>query len=217
LRRRRLFRRSPLPFWVLTLGLAAGTGLFVARLVDEASAAATRYGRLRAVPVVVRPVQAGQVVGPADVARRSVPAAFVPAGEVTGDAAGRVALVPLVPGEVLLQARLAPWGLRGAAALLPPGTRALAVPAGPGGRPPLQPGDRVDVLATFEHGEAEGARPTFAVASGALVVHVDDDDETVTVAVPAGDAPRLAFALTAASVTLALSAGPPPTPTAPPG
>lgn len=208
MRRRRFFRRSRLPFWVLTLGLAAATGLFVARLVEEAAAAAARYGGLRPVPVVLRSVEAGQVIGPADVAHRQVPAAFVPPGEVAREPVGRTALVPLLPGEVLLRARLAPWGLRGAAALLPAGTRALAVPAGPGGRPPLRPGDRVDVLATFERDtEPEGARPTFAVASGALVVAVDDDDETVTVAVPAADAPRLAFAVAAGSVTLALTGG----------
>ena len=196
----RAFRRSPIAYWSLTLLLAATTGLVVARLVARAEAAAARYGSLRVVPVVVRPVGPGEVLEPADVVARPVPAAFLPSGTFPADPVGHAALVPLLPGEVVVREKLAPWGVQGAAALLPPGTRAVAVPAGPGARPPVRPLDRVDVLASYEF-EAR------VVATGALVVDVADP-ESVTVAVAADEAPAVAHAVAQAAVVLAVT-GPP--------
>ena len=215
-------RRSPLPFWVLSLALAAGTGLTVSRLVGEASARAARLGGLVDVAVAARPVEPGDVVRVADVAVRRLPAGALPDAPVAASPAGRVALVPIVTGEVLLAAKLAPEGLRGVAALVPPGQRALAVPVDRGGLT-LRPGDRVDVLATFDvaTGDPVGAgaggatppvaevdagaesAPTFPVALGALVVGVGD--EAVTVAVSPEEVPRVAFALARGTVALALA------------
>jgi Flp pilus assembly protein CpaB len=174
--------------------------LFAVRAALEASAGvAARYGSLRAVPVVVAPVAAGEEVPAAAIVVDERPAATVPDGDVVSRWAGRTALVPLVPGEVLLATKVAPDGLRGAAALLPDGARALAVPSGLGGRPPLRVGDHVDLLATTAEVD------TVVVAAGALVLHVDDDTDTVTVAVPAGEAPTVTSAITTGAVTLALT------------
>ena len=201
-------RRSPLGFWALALALSLASGLTVSRLVGEAARRAQRLGGLVDVPVTTRSVGAGRPLGPGDVAVRRLPAAVLPAGRPAHRPEGRVTLVPLVRGEVVLATRLAPDGLRGVAALVPPGHRALAVPAEPGGLS-LRPGDRVDVLATFDlaagvtrGGEGEGA-PTFPVATAALVVDVTG--EAVTVAVPPAQAPRVAFALARGTVTLALT------------
>ncbi|MGI8686390.1 MAG: Flp pilus assembly protein CpaB [Acidimicrobiales bacterium] len=217
-------RRSPLPFWVLSLALAAGTGTTVSRLVGEAADRAARLGGLVDVPVAARAVDAGEVVRAADVAVRRLPADALPHGPVAVSPAGKVALVPLVAGEVVLASKLAPEGLRGVAALVPPGHRALAVPVDPGGLA-LRPGDRVDVLATFDVAGGAGAdeaaqpseegasggpdtpavspAPTFPVARGALVVGVGD--EAVTVAVRPDEVPRVAFALARGTVALALA------------
>ena len=211
-------RRSPLGFWALALALSLASGLTVSRLVGEAARRAQRLGGLVDVPVTTRSVDAGRPPRPGDVAVRRLPAAVLPAGRPAHRPEGRVTLVPLVRGEVVLAARLAPDGLRGVAALVPPGHRALAVPAEPGGLS-LRPGDRVDVLATFdlaaggtqggegEGGEGEGGEaeeaPTFPVATAALVVDVTG--EAVTVAVPPAQAPRVAFALARGTVTLALT------------
>jgi Flp pilus assembly protein CpaB len=111
-----------------------------------------------------------------------------------------VALADLVPGEVVVRSRLAPDGRRGAAALLPEGQRAIAVPGG-AGRPPLRLGDRVDVLATL--GDDSGR--TVVVVTGATVLDVDDQRDLVTIAVPPDDAPSVASAVATATVTLALS------------
>jgi hypothetical protein len=75
------------------------------------------------------------------------------------------------------------------------------VPTGSG--LPLEVGDRVDVLATFDPGVAGDGTPTFAVATGAVVVHVGRD--AATVAVSQAAAPRVAYALAAGTVTLVLS------------
>ena len=213
-------RRSPLPFWVLSLALAVFTGLTVSRLVQEASDRAARLGGLIDVNVAARPVDAGAVLRPADITVRRLPADALPDGALASSPAGKVALVPLVPGEAVLRSKLAPEGLRGVAALVPAGQRALAVPVDPGGLA-VRLGDRVDVLATFDVVDdpstagqlgtgaqpavaASGhAAPTFPVAESALVVDVGD--ETVTVAVQPDEAPRVAFALARGSVTLALT------------
>jgi Flp pilus assembly protein CpaB len=194
-------RHRPWLFWFVAVSLAAVTGLTVASLVGEAASRARRLGGLREVPVVARAVAAGQRLSPADVAVRRLPAAMLPEGPVARSPADHAAVVPLVPGEVLLEAKLAPWGVQGVAALVPPGRRALAVPTAKGGLS-LRTGHRVDVLATFETTEG-GSEPTFPVATAALVVDVGE--EAVTVAVLPEEAPRVAFATARGSVTLAVT------------
>ena len=198
-------RRSPFPFWALAFAVALGTGLLVARLVGQASDRAARLGGLVDAPVAARAVDAGAVVRARDVEVRPVPRSLLPRGRLAAPPVGRVAVVPLVPGEVVLAAKLAPEGVDGVAALLPAGQLALAVPVDPGGLS-LRPGHRVDVLATFDVAGPDGAAteaPTFAVATGALVLDVGD--EAVTVAVSPDEAPRVAFALARGTVTLALT------------
>lgn len=198
-------RRTPPLFWLAAVAAAAVVGSTVAGIVADAEARARRFGELRSVPVVVHRVEVGDEIGAGDVRLRRLPAALVPPGRLAPDrGVGRVALVPLLPGEVLLAAKVAPDGRTGVAALLPEGRRALAVPAGPG-IPPLAVGDRVDVLATYppETAAAAGVEPTFAVATAALVLATSED--SVTVAVLPDEAPRLAFALTTGAITLALT------------
>lgn len=238
LRRFRRLTRSAAVYWVAVAALAAVTGLTAARLVGGAEAAAARYGSLRPVVVASRPVAMGAVVGPGDVAVRDVPASFLPERHLpaAADAVGRIAVVALFPGVPLVRDHLAPDGLRGVAALLPPGTRAVAVPGG-GASAPVRTGDVVDVLATFDPSSASSAsgaaEPTFAVAAGALVVDVGDD--SATVAVGPEEAKRVAFAVAHGVVTLAVApigaggagagsfsgtstpTGPAPTPPPPPG
>jgi Flp pilus assembly protein CpaB len=196
-------RRSSFAWWATAIALALLTGLVVRTSLAAAAAGAARYGALRTVPVVVAPVAAGDVVPAGAVVRESRPGATLPFGADLAEAwAGRTALVPLLPGEVLVASKLAPDGLRGAAALLPDGHRALAVPSGPGGRPPVAIGDHVDVLVTLAD---DAGGESFVVATAALVLAVDDRADTVTVAVPADDAPALASAIATGAVTLALT------------
>jgi len=223
---RRLTRSAPV-FWVAVTALAGLTGLTAARLVGQAEASAARYGSLRPVVVATRPVAMGSVLRAADIAVRALPASFLPEGHVAGasGAVGRTAVVPLFPGVPVVRDHLAPDGLRGVAALLPPGTRAVAVPGG-GASAPVRTGDVVDVLATFDPSASDGAEPTFAVATAALVV--DAGEDSATVAVGPEEAKRVAFAVAHGVVTLAVvpagalsgtstPAGPTPTLPPPPG
>ena len=210
--------RSPLAFWLIVVVLATLTGSVVARLTGRARAEAARYGSLRPVVVARGSIDAGAVIERDDVEVRSVPSAFVPPGALdsAGAAVGRTVVVPVFGGEEVLDAHLAPAGLRGLAALLPPGTRAVAVPTG-AATPPLRRGDTVDVLATFEPsgsgpgrvgggGAGPGREPTVLVAADALVVDVGSD--SATVAVDPDQAARVAFAVAHAGVTVTVTPGP---------
>jgi Flp pilus assembly protein CpaB len=186
--------------------LALITAMVAARVVGDAGTLAARYGPLRPVVVAARALDPGSVVSAGDVAVRRVPGSLVPDGAVpsTDQARGRTVVAPVFPGVPLVVGQLAPDGRRGLGALLPPGSRAVAVP---NGRPALAliRGDSVDVLATFDPaGSAEGAPPTFPVAVGALVVDIGED--SAAVAVSPEEAARVAFALVSGVVTLALAA-----------
>lgn len=207
--RRRLrawFRRSSFAWWMTVVALAVVSTLVVRSSLDAATGAAKHYGTLRTVPVVLSPVAAGSAVPEGAVVLAPRPESTVPNGAVAAGWADRTALVPLVPGEVLLASKVAPEGVRGPAALLPEGTRALAIPSGPAGRPPLEVGNHVDVLVTLVDTAPDdpAAAPTIEVAAAALVVDVDHDADAVTVAVPAEEAPAVAYAVTTGAVSLAL-------------
>lgn len=191
---RRRLRRRPLPWWTGALVLAGATALLVGRLAGDAAAERERWGDTVAVAVATADVAAGE---PVIAEQRHLPRSLVPDGAATS-AGGAVATVAIHTGEIVLESRLAPAGTSPVAALVPPGHRAVAVPAADG--LPLAVGDVVDVLATLD---PESAQPTFAVARDAAVVHVGES--AVTVAVPLDDAPRVAFALAVGAVTLALS------------
>jgi pilus assembly protein CpaB len=213
--RLRRLARSPLAYWVAVVALAAFTASTIAGQVNRAGAHAAQYGRLRSVVTAARDVEVGTVVRSADVMVQAMPAAFLPEGAVTAtdDVVGRTVRVPLFRGSPVVVGQLAPDGLEGLAALLPDGGRAVAVPTGPASVA-LRPGDRVDVLATFDPPPA-GEEPTFPVAEAALVVDVGP--EAVAVAVAPQEAVRVAYAIAAGVVTLVLTAEVTPAPPAPPG
>jgi pilus assembly protein CpaB len=193
----RRITRSPIAYWAAVAVLAAITGLFVTRLVADAQAQRTRFGALRRVAIATRTLDAGHLLTTGDVAVRVVPRAFVPEG--TADSArgllGRTVVVPVFAGEAVLEAHLAPAGVRGIAALLAPGERAVAVPAGPA-TPAVRAGDRVDVLVSFEGTASDMA------AEAATVI--DTRDDAVTVALATDAARRVVDASARGAVTLAV-------------
>lgn len=83
-----------------------------------------------------------------------VPKEFAPTGAIArvSQAAGRVALAALAPGEVVTETRLGRVREGPVASLTPEGLRAFAVPASlPRGT--VVAGDHVDVLATYTSGQ----------------------------------------------------------------
>lgn len=188
-------RRHPLAFWATVAALALTASSAAARLSSSPA------GPTVLIPVATHPVAAGTALGSDDVRWRRWPSRWLPSAPVAGAPVGRTAMVDIAAGEPLLAVRLSGSGGLGIGALVPPGERALAVPAGKAAVP-LRRGDRVDVLATFDTEPGDGD-PTGAVATGALVV--DAGPDTVTVAVPVELAPKVAFAVAKGTVTLALA------------
>ena len=203
--RLRRIRRATFVYWGAVAVLMFLSMEFVGRMNETTRAAVARHGNTAMVWVAARDVAGGAVLGRGDVRRAEIPTAFLPQREPAAAVAGQATTVPLVAGEVVLASRLAPSGVRGAAARMPRGSRALAIPLGPGGPLAVEVGDRVDVLATFPPDATTGDEPTFAVAEAAVVVDVSGDEDTVTVAVPAQDAARVAYAVAVGVVTLALA------------
>jgi Flp pilus assembly protein CpaB len=184
--------------------LAVATALTVTGLVRAAEAARDRWGDRRPVVVAVRDLAPGEVLEAGAVETRDLPVAAVADAAVAEAPVGAVVRQPIAAGEPVVASRLAPHGLTGTAALVPPGRRAVAVPTGPALRPPVVVGDLVDVVVVLP-GEADAvtsAEPAFPLVEGAAVVAVGD--EAVTVAVPRAEASRLAWAVGTGSVVLAL-------------
>jgi hypothetical protein len=229
-RARRALAR-PLVRRLLVSLLALATALVVASLVGSAEAARRRWGETRSVAVATRDRAVGDAVGPGAAEVRRLPAALVPPSALSSPPrAGVLVRQPIAAGEPLVPVRLAPHGLTGAAALVPAGHRAVAVPLAPVAAPPLVVGDLVDLVAVVAGGGAgfgggafgggasgsdgvdvdAGADmgagsgdPAFPLVEAAPVVAVGDD--TVSVAVPSGDAPRVAYALTQGAVVITLA------------
>jgi Flp pilus assembly protein CpaB len=197
--RLRRLTRSPIVFWLTAIALALTTGLVVSRIVGRAQSAVARFGSLRTVAVALRPVPAGVVLVDADVGLRRVPAAFLPDGAVGSRPVGRTVVVPLVRGQAVSRAQLAPDGVHGVTALLPPGRVAIAVP-NDDVTPPVRRGDVIDLLATFNAKDDTTTTPTVTVASAGDVLEVDA--KSVTVAVRPDEAPRVAFAVAAGTLAV---------------
>jgi Flp pilus assembly protein CpaB len=195
LRRRPRLRRA------LALAVAGLAGLLVQRTVAGAEAVRDRWGPRRAVLVATRDLPPGHVVDDGDLRTVELPPAAVP-DDALDAAAGRVVRALVLEGEVLGRRRLAGAGVEGVAALLPEGTRAVAVPIEPATAPPLRVGQRVDLVAVVG---SDASIPAAVVVAAAVPV-VAVREAAVTVAVDRATAPKVAAALGAGTVTVAVVA-----------
>ncbi|CAN5815817.1 hypothetical protein BH23ACT1_BH23ACT1_09490 [soil metagenome] len=203
-RPRPLLGRRPSLFWIAAAVLAAVTALTVSRLLTDAQAGAARWGEVRPTLVATTDLAPGAVLGPGDTELQRLPAALVPTAGLDHPVDGQIVAAPIYRGEPVSAERLAPAGLSPVAAALAPGSRGIAVPVG-GAALPLEVGDVVDVLVTFDPDTVGDGEPTFPVARSAVVVSVGE--ESVTLGVSEAESTRVAFALTAGVVTLTLDSG----------
>jgi Flp pilus assembly protein CpaB len=202
--RRALARPAVRRVFVTVLALV--TALTVVSLLRAAGDARDRWGRSRPVIVATRDLAPGEVVDAAAVEWRDLPEGVVTGAALADAPDGAVVRQPILAGEPVVAERLAPHGLTGVAALVPPGERAVAVPLGPSGAPPLAVGDLVDVVTVLPAGlDAGDEEPAFPLVERATVVDVSE--QATTVAVPEADAPRVAWALSNGAVVLALAGG----------
>src|SRR5262245_34722284 len=142
-------------FLVVTLALVFGlsAAMAVNRMINMRASA----GPVQTVPVVtaVVGIARGEAIAADQVTTSQFPSSLVPRGALSKveDAINRGVFIPLVPGEPVLEAKLAPRGAgRGLAALVPSGMRAFTittpnVASGVAGF--VLPGNRVDVLLTL--------------------------------------------------------------------
>lgn len=166
--------------WSLTskafavVALAAGAGSFTLVRGYAAEVEALRPATGDRVPVVVadRALERGSPLAAGDVRVVVMPSAFAPPGALQrpGDVAGRTLSSDLAEGEAVTATRLGGAG-GPVASLVESGLRAFVVASGvPAGV--LEPGDLVDVIATFG-----GARPyTDTVGTGLEVLSILEDD-----------------------------------------
>lgn len=195
---RRVVRTVPVVWWLAAIVLASATAGLTTRSLRHADATVARWGIATEVLVVVERVRAGAAV-PADaIAPRRIPRGLVPEGALTDGAAGRVALVDLVPGEVVVGSRLAGPDRSGLVALLRGNEHAATIPSAPGDHPPVEPGDRVALVAV----PADGS-PARLLASG-RVLTTDLETGSVTVAVDETVAVDLAAAIERGRVVITL-------------
>jgi len=150
---RRWSRASRL-YAAASLTCAALAGASVNAYLGRAAAASGLNGP--AVPVVAAQsaIARGEMVRADVLGVSEVPKAFAPPGALSriSQAAGRVALAALAPGEVVTETRLGRVREGPVASLTPEGLRAFAVPTLlPRGA--VVAGDHVDVLATYTSGQ----------------------------------------------------------------
>lgn len=189
--------RRRLRYWPVTLCLALIAGTATALALADAESAGRSFGERRRVAVAVRDLPVGHVIEDGDVEWRELPA-LVATHAVDTETVGRVVTQPVLASEPIVDARLAPTGASGADALVPAGRRGVAVPA-LGVHPPLELGDRVDVLTAPP---LTGSRAE-TVTRDALVVAVDE--QAVTVAVEERDVPRVGLAVLDGTAVIALA------------
>jgi pilus assembly protein CpaB len=186
----RLRRRLP-------LALAAAAAVLTLPWLGARAARETTGAQ--PVLVAAADLSPGAPLGPGDVVRARAPTLLVPADALDEVPATAVVRAPIAAGEVLTARRVG--GGRTLGTRLGPDQRAVSLPW-PLARPPVGPGDRLDLVGTRVDERTGGAR-TLVLARDASVLAVDDDG--LTVAVPAGLVPAIYEAVAAGVVDLAVT------------
>ena len=202
--------RSAFVRWGAAALVAIVTSIVVASDLAELHRRARSLGPERTVVAAAHDLGLGAQIADDDLVTRQVHESQLPEGVATSldDVRDRVVVVPILEGSFVTPRHLAPNERDGLSGVVPAGSRAIRVE--PISAPSLRPGDVVDVLVTFNAAEMLEAR---LATRTALVLRVDENDETeygaqpgITLLVRASDAGRVAEAVAAGTVTLALAA-----------
>ena len=212
-------RRSPrvLLAWSAAVVVALTTARVVGGDLATLHSRAASLGPRHSVVVAVHDLELGATVTAHDVHTETRYANDIPRAAVTDlrRAVGRVVVIPVVRDAMVFTQQLAAANRTGLDAVVPVGDRAVHVAPKDGFRPPL--GAIVDVLAAFDPTvvTVEGAgNAAVIVAAGARVLDVDDSggdgsgtsaNAGVTLLVTDAEARVVAFAASAADLTLAIA------------
>lgn len=211
---------------IIALGVASGTFAVVGSRMWNASNTALAPPAADVVRVLIakQSVDIGAIIKAEAVEIKDWPKAMVPQSVITdpAKAVGRVALSALVPGELVLDGKLAPEGMRrGAGALVKPGMRAYSIQATNAASNVaglILPGDRVDVILSVDasSGDRAAGGTSYTLLQNAEILAVnqrldapaDDRPETklatVTLLVTQQDASLLGLAQRSGSLSLSL-------------
>jgi Flp pilus assembly protein CpaB len=208
-----MLRRSPraLALWAAAAVVAIVTTLLVVSTLSSLRHQDETYGRVHAVLVARRDLPVGTRLRAGDVATREIrgDAPAPDAATAIADVIGRVIRVPVLRDTTITARHLTASRRDSLGDAIPDGRRAVRLVVEHGLRP--DPGDLVDVLATFDP-QTLGDRgdPTIVVAPAVTVLAVDTEDDAgdsiaVTVLVTPRQSTRLAFAAAAGTIGLALA------------
>lgn len=115
---------KPQVFIAIALTLGAMAAFFVARQMSDGQGSGDK------VVMVQQPIKAGKAITASQVKAVAWPSSNVPqnASSRIKDVVGRVARVPMIPGEPVLPGKLAPKGSKGGlSSIIPKGKRAITV------------------------------------------------------------------------------------------
>jgi len=203
-------------------GLALAAGLLVSYTVyNRLRTFAGSSNNERGLPVVMAAddIQVGAKLAARDVQVVTLPQSAVPPGAFSGTSQvlGRGAILPISKGEFILPSKLAALNAgAGLPSMIPPGMRAVSVRVNDvvsvAGF--VQPGTRVDVLATGNQGGGN-ERQTITVLENVAVIAVggsllerltggEQNAPVITLLVSPDDAQRLALASQEGRIQLAL-------------
>jgi pilus assembly protein CpaB len=202
-------------------GLALAIGLLVSFSVYNRLRNLAGSGNERAVRVVVatRDIAVGAKLDTPDVATITIPESAVPPGAFSEPAKvlGRGAVLPMGKGEFILSSKLAALNAgAGLPSLIPPGMRAVSVRVNDvvsvAGF--VQPGTRVDVLATGNQGNGNDRQTTTVLENVAVIAvgkNLDRNAPTdapaaavITLLVSPDDAQKLALVSQEGRIQLSL-------------
>jgi pilus assembly protein CpaB len=205
--------RTSFALLALSLACAGGAGLAMQAYARRLDAERPDGGPPLTVVAAARDIARGSIVADAALTTVTIPTRFAPPGSVRDPAraAGRVALADVAAGEILTRPRLAGGAAGRVAALVPAGMRAVELPVA--STVGAEPGDLVDVLATFGGGgtHTEVAGEALEVLSiegraggGALAAGATPAQRGLVVLVEPDEAERLAFAAAFATLSIAV-------------
>jgi Flp pilus assembly protein CpaB len=184
-------RRLNPPRWRLVIAAAIVVLISVTwTTVRNAESARSAWVDQLTVATAARDLAAGEVIGDDDVRDLSLPRAAVPRSATplsAGELVGQRVRAAIMEGEAVVTDRVGDAGLSPLAAKVEPTHRAVAVPLGEA-RPPLQAGDRVDLVA------AGTSRATGERTVARLAEVLDVAEQAVTVAIPVGQVPDVVAA-----------------------
>jgi pilus assembly protein CpaB len=209
-----LFRRKmPRASFVLlcvSIACAASAALVMRAYARRIDASRPDGGPPTSVVTVARDITRGTILTEDALLVIPLPSRTVPPGAMRDPArvVGRIAVTDLAEGEVVTQLRLAGGGAGRIASLVPPGMRAVQLPvAATAG---VEPGDHVDVIATFGGGGAHAE----LTAEGLEVLAIEREQAVplgggsasggvgLLVLAGADEAEHLAFAATFATLSI---------------